>query len=173
MLNLALIAAVFTIAGCGGGSGNTASVAKSAPAGASSNAVPVSSATPVRALSKPELIAAAEPICTRLNTALVAARENVRTKQDMIRIAQRRAPLEQSTVTELSKLTPPRSLAHDWRRILATRETIVEDINQVMEDARAGNLEGARSVLIAGGAVQNQMRTMAKRDGFKECAHIG
>lgn len=184
LVAITLIAMTLVIAGCGGGSksaslsggsNNAASAtdAASATSSGSSDAATVPGGGPGKTLSRSQLIAAADAICAKLNTALVAAKDTIHTKADIVRVARRRAPAERSTVAELSKLTPPSSLTHDWRQILAARRLLVEEIDQAGEDAKTNNMEGVHRALVAATSVQGQMSTTARRDGFKDCSEVG
>lgn len=178
LVAMMLVAMTLIIAGCGGGSRSASSSggsnnAAAATGSGSSDAAAVPRGGSGKTLSRSQLIVAADAICAKLNTALVAAKDTIQTKADVVRVARRRAPMERSTVADLSKLAPPSSLVHDWHQILAARRLLAEEIDQVGEDAEANNIEGMHRALVASASVQGQMSATARRDGFKDCSEVG
>jgi hypothetical protein len=107
-----------------------------------------------------------------LTAKLVAAKDTVHTQRDIVRIAPRRAAAEQAAVVELSKLTPPASMAGQYRQIVAARRGIAEDIAKVGEYAASKNHPQERRLLLASARLIVQMRATAQRSGFKDCAQI-
>lgn len=178
----ALVAITITIAGCGGGSSNTSSVANGVSSKTSSTATVDSRSSAAqalsdggygKALSNSELIAKADAVCTRFNVAAAAARHvTIHTMQDVVNAAQKQAAIERTAVAELSKLTPPATLAHDWEQILSIRRLLIEEFNEIVTYARENNPGGVDSVLKAGSGVEAQMHTTAKRDGLISCASM-
>jgi hypothetical protein len=155
---LLLVAATPLVTGCGGGTTKPLGEAKSVGA--------------TQSLSVSQFIGRADAICARRNAEFSAANTTARNPQDIVSIVAQRAPAEQATVIELSKLGPPSSLAHDWRLIIAYRRMMVEDILKIGQAASGNDSQGVGvgPVLASVGSLQKQMFATAKRDGFKACS---
>jgi hypothetical protein len=179
---LVLVVTALSIAGCGG-SGKASSSSSSASstdagstgAGTASTAATapasptIASGTP---LSRSRLIAKADAICQRLSAELSAS-PTISTKQELIAAASRRTALEQAALAELSKLTPPGSMAHDYQQLLAGRQTVIEDLKKLGEDTATGNTRAEDAVYASSASVIRQMAATAQRNGFKYCAKLG
>src|SRR6202035_4742899 len=126
---VALGAVMILIAGCGGGSstgasnsasvtnaGSTTTTATSTTAASTGRTASSSSGKP---LPRPQLIARAVTICRRLNSELDSRSNVIRNTQDIVRLIPQRAAREQVALSELSSLTPPAKIAHDYRQMLA------------------------------------------------------
>jgi hypothetical protein len=177
---LILVAAVLAIAGCGGSSKNTTS--NTSTRAGSTGTVSTSSSTTgavsttadtSKALSNARLVAQADAICKRLNTKLDNGNDNASTQQDIVRIAPQRAATEQTALNELSKLTPPASMADDYQQMLADRQTVIEDIKKLGDDAAANDSSAEIPVYKSSSAVTEQLATTAKRSGFRYCGEVG
>jgi hypothetical protein len=88
------------------------------------------------------------------------------------RITAAMPPWPRAAVVELSKLTPPASMADHYRQIVAARRAIAEDIAKVGEYAASKNHPQERRLLLASARLIVQMRATAQRSGFKDCAQI-
>ena len=184
---LLLIAAALFIAGCGGGSSQAvSSSASSANAGAtnsgstSTGTTSTSTASPVstpgkssKPLSKARLIARADGICKRLSVELDNPADKVQTQQDIARIAPQRAALERTALSELYKLTPSATMSHAYQQMLTVRQTLIEDVTKLGEDASANNLQAEAPVYSSSATEIRQLATTAQRSGFKYCGQLG
>jgi hypothetical protein len=177
---LVLVMAVLAIAGCGSSS-KTGSSASSTSAGSTSPATTASSTTTPASttasagppLSKSQLVARADAICKQLNAGLDSEKNKVRTQQDIIRVVALRVGLEQTALTELSKLTPSASMAQDYQQLLKTRQTLIEDTKKLGEDAAANNSKAETPVYVSSAALIRQMAKTAKHDGLTYCGALG
>jgi hypothetical protein len=118
-------------------------------------------------LMRGELIAKADAICSRVHAEYHA--NGYRSIQDMARLAPRLASYEQTAVAELRKLTPPASMANDWRQIVAGAQTVASDTAKLGRYAKENNLKAATALYTASGQVERQALATARRDGFKAC----
>jgi len=184
---LVLVAATLAVAGCGGGSSktmsgsanstdtNSAATATTAPTTTTTSSTRTAStgSGSGKPLSRVVLIVRADAICKRLNAELDRTKNNISSQQDIVRIAPRRAAVEQTALTELGGLTPPNSMAADYQQMLATRQTLIEDIKKLGEDAATNNSGAESAVYSASTPLVHQMAAMALRDGFKYCGELG
>lgn len=177
---LAVLAATLVASGCGGSTKSTSqtqSVAQSATTQAATTTqatTPTSteSSTSTAPLTKAELIAKADAICSRVNAK--RATLTVTPKTPAAEIYARLTPVsiyEASALEELTKLTPPASLAYDWRQILDNTRTINETTAELGNDSKTGKLNGEqRPLLILAANAERQVITIATHDGFKQCS---
>ncbi|HEY5194654.1 MAG TPA: hypothetical protein VIJ39_12380 [Solirubrobacteraceae bacterium] len=148
----------------------TSSVA-SAPASSSSSGANEAANAPISPkggrLTHQELVAKAEAICSRVNKkrATIA----VTSLQDYGNVLPLAAD-EQTAAEELGRLNPPISMTSDWRTIVSDMQAVGYDTRKLGEASRANNLASARSEITSGNVSLTQMISVAKRNGFKNCA---
>lgn len=177
---LVLIAAVLSVAGCGGETrkseptttASRASISTQVASSATTTGVSTQRTQSSKPLPESQLIARANSICTRLGVKLAARSERVNSTQDLIRIAPHRVAIERAAVAELRKLTPPSAMVHDWQVLISTRATIAEDTAKLAQYAAAGDNEGQRSVLTSSATVTQQMAAAARHSGIKGCIEL-
>ena len=119
------------------------------------------------------MIAGADAICGRLNAKFAAGKATSLRVREIARLAPSRAALERTTATELSKLTPPASIASDWRQIIAYRKTLAEELVKLGQDAKLNDAAGIRALAASKKRVHGQLLSTATRDGFKDCSRVG
>jgi hypothetical protein len=141
---LALTASILAADGCGGGS---------------------------KGPSRAEFILQADPICARANEALRAS--NV-SPQNLPRTGPHVATFYQQAANELAKLTPPPSMAADWKVIVdSTRRTAAGFIK--WGEAATASKKFNRAWLEAEGEItkgQHDRTVIALHDGFQACNKI-
>ncbi|HEY5194245.1 MAG TPA: hypothetical protein VIJ39_10295 [Solirubrobacteraceae bacterium] len=179
-----LVAVALAIAGCGGSgktgstdtsstnAGSTGVTTATTTTGASSSpsTVHLGSGPP---LAASQLVAKADSICARLNTELAAAKDVVQNQEDVVRVAAQRGALEQRAIAELSKLTPPSSIAKDYEQIVTARQALLEQTKKLGEEAAAGNVSAEAPVSAATTSVVREMGEAAQRSGFGACGTLG
>jgi hypothetical protein len=173
----ALAATAVAIAGCGGSSktGSTATSAASTSAQtssaqtntptATSQEIKLQSGTP---LSRGVWIAEGDAICARANIHRHA--QTAKTDQEIARLAPQVSGYDHIEATELSKLVPPTAKAKDWRVIVTDAQKLSELTARFGEYAQTNKIHEAQPMLIAAANVQQQLTTIAQRDGFKICS---
>lgn len=128
-----------------------------------------------KGLSQSELIAKADPICQRALSALEGAklsRENLAQVGGAIATASRQAH------GELAKLTPPSSMAADWREIVNSFSMISTGMQKAAEAAKGTDAKAlAQSKAFREGETeflkgQQTRQTLASRNGFQACGKI-
>jgi hypothetical protein len=76
----------------------------------------------------PPLISQADAICKRLNVQLVPNASARLSAAKLARSSLRNAALERGALAQLRQLTPPASLAADWKQGIAYRQTLVSEL---------------------------------------------
>jgi hypothetical protein len=161
---LAFAAIALAPAGCGG-STKSSTPPKEPPVRTESRTEPSSHTKP---LSRAQLIARADAICGKINAK--RAEFKIRTRRDYATVYQQFASYAQGQIAELSKITPPASMASGWRQILADAQSYVGGIAKISGYIRSNNDHAARALDVPVFNAQEQMATIAKHNGFKDCA---
>lgn len=171
---LVLVVIALPIAGCGGGSGTAAS-SQSGASTSGSPAKPGGSGTSSSGapLSKSQLVAQADAICKRINAEIASVKAKSKSTPEILRIVPRNLALEQKAVSELSTLNPPVSLVHDWRQILGYRRTLVNQLAELVRDAKRHDASAVKALVSSKTRVHELLRQAATHSGFKDCARVG
>ena len=141
--------AMLVFAGCGGSSASKTSKGESA------------------SMTSGQFIAKADTICARFKNK-VAPLHNT----NLAIVAPQLVAVERGALLELNKLTPPSSMAEDWKQILADQQQITEDTTKLGEYGKANNVSAERTLFYTGEKIQQQMTATAAQDGLKNCADI-
>lgn len=125
-------------------------------------------------LSRSELIAKADPICRRANAAIDHSKFNV---SNVAQLAPGMAAAQNQASAELAKLTPPSSMAADWKVIVDGYRRTGTGIQRAGEAARsagsANPLTHSKAFAEAATEFANGRevrQTTAARNGFIDCA---
>lgn len=155
---IALAATALAASGCGSSS-------SSSNGGSNNNSGNTGASKP---LTRAELVAKADAICKSINARLNAtgASSNKGGAQVFLRLA----AFEQTALAELEKFNPPAVLAGDWRQIVASGRTLAADTAKYSEYTKLKNPTAAQSVVVSGDKIRQQASTMARSDGFNDCA---
>jgi hypothetical protein len=172
---LALGASALTLvpSGCGG---STKSATRTAPSGSAQPPaggkadVTSESSTSSGSLTRAQLIARGNAICYRLNARRSSTR--ISRPQDYERLVPVLAAYELAAATEMSKLTPPASMARDWRQMIAGSRTIAEVTGHFQRYSEAGNEKKSRPLDAILGKAIEELTSAAKHAGFKDCAQF-
>jgi hypothetical protein len=155
---MALIGATIALAGCGSSS-DTASTGDSP------------SSSP--AVTKVQFIAKADTICQRLNEEFAAAKANSQDIHEIVRLAPHRAVLEQRTVSELTRLTPPSTIAAALRQIIAYRRTLAQELAELASVARRGDSKAVAVLAASKAKMHAKLHAVATSAGFESCGLVG
>jgi hypothetical protein len=172
----ALAATALAVAGCGGSksSGSTSSASQTTSIQAASTS-PTQTATQSRPsgppLSRAELVAKADAICAGVNAKRASI--TLRSSQDYTTKLPPLAAYEQAAVARMGTLTPPASMASNWKQMLADSGTIATNTAKVAGYAEAGNHAVTRQLILSSNAAQQRIATIAARYGFKVCGRLG
>ena len=167
---LLLAVTVFAIVGCGGSTKSASVSNSSAVTHPSTQTSTPPQTTPVRTapLSRAELIAKADEICFGINAKVNS------TKLGSLEEAARQMPIlaayKETAVVEMSRLVPPASMEAAWKQIVASARALAHDTAKLGEYARENRSREIPQVFAAAGKTNAQMTTVARRNGFKDCA---
>ena len=176
---LALATIVLTAAGCGSSSKSTTgtTAAASTPSTARTASIPTPPAQTLPAhtvklvtgtpLTRARWIAAGDAICARVNRKV--AGNPVVTAADYARLLPEFAAYYSKEATDLSKLVPPASMAHDGEQLVNGLQLLSEYLIKASQPYAAGNTSAGRQLFKAALLVQQRPIAVAKRDGFKQC----
>jgi hypothetical protein len=132
-----------------------------------------SGAGSVNAAQRSPLIAQADSICKQLNTEFAAHKPASDGLPEIARVSPDRAVLEQRTVRELAALTPPTSLAHDWQQIIGYRQTLAKELAELGRYAKTNDMVAVRRLEASKKVQHKKLFTVARRNGFTDCAQVG
>jgi ABC-type transport system substrate-binding protein len=174
LITLALTTLALAASGCGGStkttSSQTGSIAQATSSTQTTSSPSTAPATATAPLTVAELIAKADPICERANAKRTSI--TLTTRSSYSRLLPPLVAYERGELAELAKLTPPASLASEWRQILADTKTIIEATAKLGETPPNGRDSSLKAVFVKAGRAERQMLAIAKRIGFKECARL-
>jgi hypothetical protein len=121
----------------------------------------------------PPLISQADAICKRLNAQLVPSASPRLSAAKLARSSLRHAALERGALAQLRKLTPPASLAADWKQGIAFRQMLVSELVGLAQATRSNDVKQAKALIASKARVRQKLFEIAKSDGFKDCTHVG
>jgi hypothetical protein len=179
-IGFALAALLLTVVlvGCGGGSSTAAPSSKAAtvarsPSGTQTSTVGRQTSAPKAALSRHQLAVKAEAICTHLELELVVAVPKSANMTEIVRVVPGRAASEQRAVQQLRELTPPASLAHDWRLIISYRQTLANELAALAKAAKQKDSAAIKKLGVSKKQEHSLLLAAAKRAGLYKCGIIG
>jgi hypothetical protein len=158
-------------AGCGGGAKATGTASRASSsvasgAGSDTNAPP-------NAGPKATFIVRAEGICRHTNAQLANTKPKGASPEQVAAAVIQNETIERKANGLLAKLSPPGSLAANWRKMLGYRRSLA---NQLGSLAAAARNHAATSVKLLGQSkkrLHGQLRRLAASAGFKDCAKVG
>lgn len=132
-----------------------------------------------KSLTQAEMIAKADPICGRIN-AKISYYSNLKpaNSQDLVsasaivQATPQIASAERAAYADLAKLTPPASMADDWKQFLEGVKTIADDTARVGDYAKAKNTAPIAPIMASASTTLQRLRATATRHGFDDCAKI-
>jgi hypothetical protein len=170
---LALAAIALAATGCGGSSksatGNAAattpSTARTAPTPTRpAHTIALATGTP---LTRARWIAKGDAICARVNREVAGTPAN--SVSDYARLLPQIAAYYSKEATDLSKLVPPTSMAHDGEQIVNGLQLLSEYLSKSGQAFQAGNVSAGSQLFRTALTIQEQPIAVAERDGFKKC----
>lgn len=120
--------------------------------------------------TRTDLIAKTEAICghARANR----TRSKLVTPQDFARSLPQIAADDTVMREELDKLTPPASIAGEWRQLSANISDFTSGMMRMASYLQTNNIEAARTQYKAVGAIQNRILDILRRNHVTECIRI-
>lgn len=126
------------------------------------------SATP---LTRAQLVSHANALCTQLKTKVKQVGP-AKTTQDLAQLAHKLAGFEQQQLEAMHKLTPPASLASDWKQMIQGAEEIAEAAGALSTDVQLKKDKAASEALKQVGKVEQRIKPIAEKDGFTSCEEL-
>lgn len=167
------------VTGCGGGSHGTTAGRSTSAAAQPGDTQSGSTTAPGGGAGRSRFTADAERICERANREIIAsensnigASEAVQLRE-IVKIAPGHAALERRAQAELTKLTPPAPLVSDWRSMLAARSRLAAELDTLIKAAKRKDLRAVEALIPVKKQTHSVLRTLASKNGFKECAEVG
>jgi hypothetical protein len=123
-------------------------------------------------LSRAQLVDRTDALCTRVQKKMktVGPADGA---QGLARVARKLASFEQQELESMRMLTPPTSLASDWKALIEGVEEISESAATLSTDVRFKQNKHAIEALKQIGQVERRVSVIVKRDGFKNCEGLG
>lgn len=124
-----------------------------------------------KGLSRSELIAKANPLCRRANEALDSSKLN---PSNIAQVAPAVAVTVQQVSAELAKLTPPESMASDWKVMVDSVRRAGVGLGKLAQAAKTSSLAKPSQAYIEGekefSSGQSDRSQIAQHNGVSECA---
>ncbi len=165
-LAVALVALALTTLGCGKSASSSTPSTATQPAASTDPTTPKSSTIDTRPLTRAQLISKGNTICYRLNARRVTT--VVRNRRDYERLVPSVVAYELAGATEMSKLTPPASMAQAWQQIIDSTRAIAQATGHPYTEATSPKT--AKPIDAALTQAINELTAAAKHAGIAECA---
>lgn len=165
-----LTLAASLLAGCGGKSsaGTVGATGKAAPSGASSG----QSSRDISPSEK-RFVALADPICHEVNLQLARSSAKGKKRAGFIAALIRNETIERRAMGELARLTPPPALAAAWRKVLGYRRSLANQLGTLAAAMQRKAKASEEALVNSKKQVHRQLREVAGKDRFKDCAKVG
>jgi hypothetical protein len=172
---LALAAATLVASGCGSSkTGSTSATATAATSTATTAATTakVTTAASTKPVTPADavVIAKAGAICKRVRAKSKSI--NFRTARTLAYSIPRFAAYQQAAFTELHKLVPSASLAHEWHQFTTAAHTLASDINKIGQDAKTYHFAAERPVTASIVEDKARMIELAKQVAITGCEQL-
>jgi len=169
-----VIAACLLATGCGGaparGRGASASTGESTHTGRTAAIPPAASS--VNTSSTTGFIARADAICARVNDEIPNPKSAGTTMAAVAREVPGIAAIERRGVAELKALSPPATLAQQWRRIVGYRSTLAGKLVPLIRYARQRDLRKVAALGQVKARVHHVLFLAARRIGSQQCGKV-
>jgi hypothetical protein len=126
------------------------------------------SATP---LTRAQLVNHTNALCTQLHNKMKQVGP-AKSTQDLARLARKLAGFEQQQLEAMHKLTPPASMASDWKQMVQGAEEIAEAAGTLSTDVQLKKDKAAGEALKQVGSVEQRIKPIAEKDGFTSCEQL-
>jgi hypothetical protein len=171
-----LASAVLLLAGCGGKSSTAGSAATGTSASATSNdtSTAASGASSSSGTAASAFIAQADTICGKANVLLArSSRAKGRTTAELAAAVVANETIERKAAAELAGLMPPTTLAPAWKRLLNDRRALADELGNLAAAVKRESQEALVTLGKSKKKLHTDLRQVAGKAGFKDCAKIG
>lgn len=110
-------------------------------------------------------------LCTQLHAKMKQVGP-AKTTQDLAEVARKLAGFEQQQLEAMHKLTPPASMAADWKQMVQGAEEIAEAAGTLSTDVQLKKDKAAGEALKQVGSVEQHIKPIAEKDGFTSCEEL-
>jgi hypothetical protein len=117
-----------------------------------------------------QLIAQADAICKRRKAALAVVPLKSARAPEVERFAAQSAAIDETALTELSRLSAPAAIASEWQQILGYTTELRGEMVKLREDAKHDNTKPISALSQATDTIKQKLLAVATRAGFKDCA---
>jgi tRNA U34 5-methylaminomethyl-2-thiouridine-forming methyltransferase MnmC len=122
-------------------------------------------------LTRAQLTRRTNALCDEVHAKLKAIGP-AKTPTEFAQLARKLAGFEQQELESMRKLTPPRSLAADWKQILEGVEEISIAAGTLSTELQLKHQKHAVEAFGHISKVQQQLSKIVKRDGFTSCGEL-
>jgi DICT domain-containing protein len=122
-----------------------------------------------KTLTRSQLAAKAEPICAHIQEKLGAV-FSAKSPQSVSHAAAEFAAYDRQATAELAKLSPPGSMASDWKAIVTGYEVAGSAVAKLGQDAIPTKDKPGSGDVTAFTDAQHNRTVTAQRNGFNHCA---
>ena len=160
-----------TTTACGTSNSTTSGAATTSGTTTSAATTTSTAATSASSVLPAAFSQAAEAICAKRNKAVAAAGLTVESEAAFQRVAHDRAIVEQQTLTELQKLTPPPAAHAEWTQFLKDRQGLIKAWEQLAKHGLINkHAKGTAEYRINPvSEAQNKMLNTAKHQNLTQC----
>jgi hypothetical protein len=164
-----LVLLVACLAGCGGSKSTSSAggTTSSASSGAASGTRTRDSA------STREFIARAEAICRETNARLVRTGAKRKGPHQLPAAVVENQSIERGANRRLAQIGPPADLAPAWRKMLGYRRVLATQLGLLAAAAKRQSADSVKSLGASKKKLHNELRRLAKKSGFTDCAKVG
>lgn len=134
-------------------------------------AIAVAGCGSAQPLSRAQLVRHANALCKQVQEKVKKAGPT-KTAQDLARVARKLAGFEQQQIESMHNLTPPRSMAADWKQMIEAADDIAAGAGNLSTDIQLKKLKQAREAIKQIGHVHERIVAIVKRDGFTSCDEL-
>lgn len=165
---LVLVVAALTASGCGSSKTESTTTAAKTTASTVSTTTPTPTIVTGAPLSHAQWIAAGDAICENVQNKLNALKS--RTTAQLERVLPQAAVYYAAEAESMSKLVPPKAMAHDWQQIIYDAHLYGEYTSVAVQNIKEHHATLSPSFRAKVASIQTNMITTAKHDGFKWCS---
>jgi hypothetical protein len=161
---------VACLAGCGSGSKDAATAGETTASPGASNGLKASGGGSV---PREQFIARADAICRTTNARLARTTPKGRSPAQIAAAVGENETIERSSNGRLAQLTAPSGLASTWAKMLGYRHQLANQLGSLAAATRRHATAPVKLLSASKKRVHGELRQLATRAGFKDCAKVG
>jgi hypothetical protein len=118
-------------------------------------------------------IARAEPICRALNAELTKVGAKSTSLTEVARVVPRHVSQERTALLTLERLKPPSAVAGSWRKMLADRRALADQLAKLAEAAQHNEAAAVKALTASKETTHAELARVGRKAGFNDCAQVG